>query len=732
MAWLITCGACRMNSGTSPPLKSTTLRSDIRAGLQFGWARMLPMVLQTEAAECGLACLAMVASYHGHDIDLAGLRRRFSTSLKGVTLSRLMGVAGQLGFACRPLKLDIEHLGQLRTPCLLHWDLNHFVVLKRFDRRGVVIHDPAHGARVLSPREVSEHFTGVALELMPGADFRPASERQGISLAGLTGKVRGLGPALLQILLLALALEVFALAAPFYLQWVLDHVLVSADGNLLMVLGLGFISITVFSALTTAARSWAVTWLGATLNVQWASNLFRHLMRLPLDWYEKRHVGDVVSRFGSIQTIQKTLTTQFVGSLLDGVMSLVTLLVMGFYSLWLTVLVAVLFVLYGLCRWIFFNPLRRANEDQIVYSARQQSELLESIRGAMPIKLANKKDQRLSRFANATVEATNRDIGIQRLTITFTLFNQLLFGLGRVALVWIAASLALKNHFTAGALVAFIAYADQFTSRAAGLIDKWVDFRMLKLHAERVADIALAEPEADAEVLWRGPVPEASVELVNVSFRYAESEPWILRNCNLRIEAGESVALAGPSGCGKSTLAKIVLGLLEATEGEVKFGGVDIRKIGLDSYRQWAAAVMQDDQLFAGSVAENISFFDPDRSLEEVQGAATKAAVHDDIAAMPMGYHSLVGDMGSSLSGGQRQRIILARALCRNPRLLVLDEATSHLDVHREQIVNAAIAKANMTRIVIAHRQETIASSDKIFILLGGQARSAELAQKRA
>lgn len=692
-----------------------------RAALQFGWSRRLPMMLQTEAAECGLACLAMIASFHGHDVDLAGLRRRFSTSLKGVTLARMMVMAGQLGFTCRPLKLDMDDLRQLKTPCVLHWDLNHFVVLKSAGRRGIVIHDPARGIRKLRMEEVSEHFTGVALELSPAADFAPVRERQAVSLRTLTGTAHGLLPALGQILLLALALEVFALAGPFYMQWVIDQVLVSVDRDLLTLLGLGFIGIAIFSAIITAARSWAVTWLSATLNVQWASNLFGHLMRLPLDWFEKRHVGDVVSRFNSIQTIQKTLTTQFIDSLLDGVMSLVTLVVMGFYSLWLTVLVVGLFVAYGLIRWVFFNPLRRANEEQIVYGARQQSELLESIRGAMPIKLANKQNERLGRYANATVATANRTIDIQRLGIAFTLSNQMMFGIGRVAMIWIAAALALGGKFSAGMLIAFIAYADQFTSRAVGLIDKWVDFSMLKLHAERVADIALTAPEKMADSAWNGSIPEASVELRNVSFRYAEDEPWILKNCNLRIEAGESVAITGPSGCGKSTLAKIVLGLLQPTEGEVRFGGIDIRKLGLDSYRQWVGAVMQDDQLFAGSVTDNISFFDPETTLVRVEEAAQLAAIYDDIAAMPMGYQSLVGDMGSSLSGGQKQRVILARALYRRPKLLVLDEATSHLDMGRERLVNDAVRQLKITRVSISHRAETIACADKIAAINRGQ-----------
>ncbi|MGN2242596.1 peptidase domain-containing ABC transporter [Frateuria sp. GZRR33] len=383
-----------------------------------------------------------------------------------------------------------------------------------------------------------------------------------------------------------------------------------------------------------------------------------------------------------------------------------------------------MFVLYGLLRWCFFNPLRRANEDQIVCAARQQSELLEAIRGVLPIKLANQQDERRARYANATVRMTNRDIGIQQLAITFNTVNQLIFGIGRVALVWIAAVQALKGRLSAGMLIAFIAYADQFIGRAVALIDKGVDFRMLKLHAERLADIAMSAPEQAGEPGWVGDPADASIELRDVSFRYAGGEPWILRNCNLRVESGASIAIAGPSGCGKTTLAKIMLGLLEPDEGEVLFGGIPIKKLGLARYRARVAAVMQDDQLFAGSIADNICFFDPQPNWDLIGAAAATASVHADIAAMPMGYQTLVGDMGSSLSGGQRQRVILARALYRRPQLLVLDEATSHLDVERERLVNAAIQQIRITRVVIAHRPETMAAVEHVISLKQGKTES--------
>lgn len=699
--------------------RSSDVRRKSSSALPFrlGFAERLPLLLQTESAECGLACIAMVAVYHGHDLDVASLRRRFAASLKGMTLSRLMQVAEQFGFACRPLKLDLGELGKLKTPCLLHWDLNHFVVLKSAGKRGVTIHDPAVGIRKLSLRAASEHFTGVALELVPRPEFSPVRERRKLPLGTLTGKISGLTSALVQILVLAFALEVFGLTIPFYLQWVLDQVLVSADRNLLTLLGVGFGAVTVLTAFLGAARSWVVTWLSAALNVQWANNLFSHLIRLPLDWFEKRHVGDVVSRFSSIESIQKTLSNQFVGTLLDGVMSLVTLALMMVYSLRLTALVLAIFLAYGLARWLWFAPLRRATEEQIVFGARQQSELLESIRGVLPVKLANKHGERAARYANATVAATNREIAIQRLSIAFSASNQALFGLGRVALIWLGAMLVLDRAFTGGMLVAFVAYADQFTSRAAALIDKCVDLGMLRLHAERVADITLSGPETGPGAGWSGDVPNACLELRNVSFRYAEGEPWVLRDCNLTIAPGESVAVVGPSGCGKSTLAKIALGLLEPTEGEVLFGGINIKKLGLDTYRNWVAAVMQDDQLFAGSIADNISFFDPDASLESILMAASVADIHEEIMRLPMGYENLVGDMGSSLSGGQKQRVILARAFYRQPRLLVLDEATSHLDVRSEAAINASVRSLGITRLIIAHRQETIASAHRVVSL---------------
>lgn len=694
--------------------------TELLEGLRFGGARRLPLFLQTEAAECGLASLGMVAWFHGHRIDLAGLRRRFTVSLKGATLAYLMQVAGRLHLAPRPLRLELDELPRLRAPCILHWNLNHFVVLKSADSRGIVIHDPALGVRRLSLAEASRHFTGIALELAPTTEFRAVDERRRLHLRDLTGPVVGLKRSLAQVLVLALALQAIAIVAPFHMQWVVDGAVVSGDRDLLTVLGLGFLLLTLVQVTLAALRSWIVLYLSTTLNLQWLANVFSHLLRLPVSYFEKRHLGDVVSRFGAVTAIQRTLTSSFVEAILDGVMAAATLAMMVVYSAALAMVAIGAVVCYGLLRWLFYMPLRRATEEQIVHSAKQQSHFLETVRGVQSIKLFGRQEERRSRWLNLVVDTTNQDLAAQKLGLGFRSANGLVFGAERIAIVWLGALLVLDSAFSVGMLFAFMSYKEQFSARVAGLVDKMIDLRMLSLQGERLADIVLTAPEEDAPSMAADDI-EASLEVRAVSFRYSDTEPLVLVNCSFAVEAGESVAIVGPSGCGKTTLLKLMLGLLPTTDGKILAGGIDIQKLGIDRYRKLVGTVMQDDQLFAGSIADNISFFDPSPDQGAIERHARLAAVHDDIAAMPMGYNTLIGDMGAALSGGQKQRILLARALYKQPRILFLDEATSALDVQKERAVNEAVRSLNLTRIVIAHRPETIASADRVIVLQSGR-----------
>jgi len=690
------------------------------AGLTFRGGRRLPVFLQTEAAECGLASLGMVANFHGHRIDLAGMRRRFTVSLKGATLAYLMQVAGRLHLAPRPLKLELGELANLRTPCILHWDMNHFVVLRSADARGAVVHDPAFGVRRLSLEEVSKHFTGIALELSPTPDFHPADDRRHVRLRDLLGPVVGLKRSLAQVFVLALALQAIAVVMPFYMQWAVDGAVVSADRDLLTVLGLGFLLLALVQVSLTALRSWVVLYLSTNLNLQWLASVFTHLLRLPVSWFEKRHLGDVVSRFGAVNNIQRTMTSSFVEALIDGVMAAATIAMMIVYSATLTAVAASAVAAYGMLRWAFYDPLRRATEEHIVHTAKQQSHFLETVRGVQSIKLFGRQEERRSRWLNLVVDAVNQDLATQKLGLGFRSANGLVFGIERIAIVWLGALSVLDGGFSVGMLFAFMAYKDQFSARVAGLIDKAIEMRMLSLQADRLADIVLTAPEEEAGSAPADPI-DASLEVNNLSFRYSEMEPFVLLNCSFVVAPGESVAVVGPSGGGKTTLVKLMLGLLAPTDGKILAGGLDIQKLGIDRYRKLVGTVMQDDQLFAGSIGDNISFFDPTPDQSAIEHFAKLAAVHDDIAAMPMAYNTLIGDMGAALSGGQKQRILLARALYKQPRILFLDEATSALDVAKEKAVNEAIRSLKLTRIIIAHRPETIASAERVIVLQGGR-----------
>lgn len=693
--------------------------------LALHWGRrQLPILLQTEATECGLACVGMIAGYHRYRTDLATLRRRFPVSLKGATLAHLMQIAQQLDLATRAVKLDLEDLKDLRLPCILHWDFNHFVVLKTVNATSVTIYDPAVGIRKINLAEVSRLFTGVALELWPSQPFTPQVQKQTLRLRDLLGNVTGLHRSLAQIFALALSLEVLNVIHPFFLQWVIDHAIVSVDRSLLTTLALGFGLLMVMQQVISTVRSWALVYMSTTLGVQWQANVFSHLTRLPLSYFEKRHLGDIVSRFGEVNQVQQTLTNSFLEAVIDGLMVSVTLVMMFIYSTTLAWLSVGIMSVYAIIRWLWYRPLRHATAENLIHAAKQSSHFLETMRGIKAIKLFQRQHDRQASWLTLVVNQTNTQLRAQKLNIAYDMIKGILFGVGNIGLIWLGARMVMDGLFTVGALMAFAAYRGQFENRMSSLIAKYVELKMLRLHGERLADIVLTVPEAQSESMSIEQIEKTlspTIEVVDLRFRYSEYEPYILDGVNFKIAAGESVALVGPSGCGKSTLMQLLLGVLSPTSGDILIGGVSIRQLGLARLRSMLACVLQDDVLFSGSIADNISFFDSQVDFKHMQQCADRAAIAADIESMPMAYNTFVGDMGTILSGGQKQRILLARALYKQAPILLLDEATSHLDVALECQVNAAVRKLNTTRLIIAHRPETIASADRVITIMDGK-----------
>lgn len=684
---------------------------------RFRRRRRGPVILQTEAAECGLACLAMIASVHGFRTDLAGLRRRWAISQKGATLADLMQFAQSLDLAPRAVRLEPEELRCLNLPCILHWNMDHFVVLEQVRTGAAVIVDPAVGRRKVGLSQLRCNFTGVALELVPTARFSRGEDRTRLRLRDITANTGGLAHSLTVVFAVSMTLQVIALLMPFYSQLVIDDVVVSSDRDLLNLLALSFALLVCINSLVSMLRSWIVVTLSTRLNLQWTVRVFHHLARLPLDYFEKRHLGDVQSRFGSVTALQNLVTTQFVEAVIDGLMALTTLAVMVLYSTALAATVAASMMVYLLVRLSLFPRLHTASQEILVNGARKDSFFLESVRGILAIKNFGKESQRESVFQNYLADTLRATIRASRLQVLQSGCNRLVFGLQLIVVIWLGAIAIFDTRLTIGMLVAFLAYRAQFTERASALIDRCFEFRLARVQLDRLSDIVQTDPEPafSREVVIPAPagtcLPVATQAL---AYRYADNETPVFDNIDIAIAPGEHVAITGPSGCGKTTLLKVMMGLLQPSRGDVLVDGMPLARYGLLRYRQQIASVMQDDRLFAGTLIDNISFFDPEADIARVAACARIADVATVIEHMPMQYFTLVGDMGAALSGGQKQRILLARALYRRPKLLFLDESTSHLDACSEQIVNERLSHMSMTLIVVAHRRETIRHADRV------------------
>lgn len=708
-----------------------SLNTSLPIGMLFNKHRT-PVVLQTETAECGMACLAMIAGHYGYRSDLPALRKHYDVSLKGMTLHDVVRLAHKLKLSTRVLRAEMGDLRRLRLPCILHWDHMHFVVLTRISRHGVALHDPGVGRRVVSFEEVSRRFTGIALEAWPNHGFERKTERARVRIFDLVRRTDGFVRAATQILTMSLFLEILIIATPLAFQLILDQVIVVDDQNLLILVTLSLVLIMGFRVIVDFVRSWSIMATGATLTLQWKMSLFRHLIHLPLSFFERRHVGDLASRFMSLEVIQKTLTTGVISGLVDGLMSLGLVVMMWLYQPLLAMLAIGVMVLYGMSRIVAYRLYRTANEESIIYGARENTHFIETLRGMPSIKALVIGDRRQAVWNNYLVDHVSADLRVEKLNLIFKMVNTLLFGLDRILVIYLGARSVLSGAFTVGMFVAFLAYKDQFSLRIATLVDTLVKLTLVGLHSERVADIALAEPE-EVEGSYVAIIPAENVPTLHrkvalsaraISFRYGDNEPHIIEGFDFDVAPGECVAIVGPSGGGKTTLLKILAGLLPPSSGTVLLDELPILAIGMEHYRSQIGCVLQDDRLFAGSIAENIAAFQPAPDFDHIQRVSKLAAMHNEIMRMPMGYQTLVGDMGNSLSGGQIQRVVLARALYRTPRILLLDEATSHLDEENEQIINRAIRSLPITRIIVAHRRSTIDMADRVVPICPATARS--------
>lgn len=681
----------------------------------FGRRFVLPVVLQSEAAECGLACVAMVAAYHGRRADLTTWRKQSPISMRGATLLDVMRVAEHSALSVRAVRLELEELRQLKLPAILHWSFNHFVVLKRVSRRGIVVHDPAVGARRYSLQEAGRRFTGVAVELEPRLDFAAGEQNDRLGIVDLWRGTKGIVGSLGQVLILSLLIQGFALAMPFYMQIVVDDVLVKHDQELLVVLAAGFLLLTLVSVTTRAARGYANLYVANQINYNMGSSVFHHLIRLPMAYFEKRHLGDIVSRFGSLQPLQSFITDSSIVILIDGVLALATFALMCVYAVPLALVVLASVGLYAVFRLLQFGPLREANHEAISARAQLDSNFMETIRGLQGIKLGNHEAQRQGVWQNQFAQTINANARVGRLAIGYESANSAVTGIEHVVLIYLGAQQVLSGSMTIGMLFAFMAYRSNFSGSALSLVDQWIQYRMVGLHLERLSDITQTgmEPGLGDDSRLILPVT-GTLQLQDVHFRFSPGDPEVCGGISLQVAAGEMVALFGPSGVGKTTLLKLMMGLLPPASGQVLVDDQPIQGLGLKSFRHALGAVMQDDVLFSGTLRDNIASFELAPDEERVQAATRAVGIHEQIMALPMGYYTLIGDMGTSLSMGQQQRLMIARALYRTPRILFLDEGTAHIDVAGERALMQHIRTRGITCVYITHSPDLLSFADVV------------------
>lgn len=703
--------------------------------------RRVPIIFQSETTECSIACLAMIASHYGKILSVADLRARYPVSLRGLTLRNVIEIATDLELRARPVRCEPEDLRLLRKPAMLHWDMEHFVVLTGIRGDRFRINDPGRGMRTVSAAELGRHFTGIAVDFDRTVSFKRQSGSERLTLRKLVGQVAGMRASFFAVLSLSLVLECLLLLQPMILRYIIDLGFMGNDQELVFYL----CTIGAVAALCAAgvafARDFATLVAGSTLNLRMAHGLFSHSLSLPISFYEKRLTGDLVDRYRSIENIERFLIGELPVAVLDGMFTLVSLTVLIVVAPTIALLTLAVFCVFALHRAFGLRELRDAEEGVVSARGHESGYLFESIQGILSIKVRAGESDRQGNWLSRFVALLNAQRRMATLQAQHRSVKVLLGGVDLVLFAAVSYTQFQSQQLSFGALLAILFYKTHFFARATALAERAANLRMLRIHLDRLEDIVHATPErlsvavsasssapafenAEANADTSTNPSAHSIVFENVSFRYTQFDPWILQDASFEIRPGEFVALTGPSGSGKTTVLKLLLGLYSAESGAVKIGGVDIGKSALAAVRRNFGVVMQDDQLMIGTIAQNVSFFDADTDMDRVMWCCAQACIHEEINALPMGYSTRIGGNAAGLSGGQRQRVLLARGLYRQVKFLLLDEGTANLDQMRESAIIANLRGLSLTTLLIAHGDRPLASADRILMLDNCQIRS--------
>jgi NHLM bacteriocin system ABC transporter peptidase/ATP-binding protein len=676
------------------------------------------VLFQLNATECGAACLAMLLRFHGRPTRVADVRELTGVGRDGLNASTLIAAAGRYGLRMKAFALQPADFAKVPMPAIVHWNFDHFVVVERWTPGTVTIVDPASGRRTITAQEFSNQFTGVVLAAEPTADLDRSAKRQKPQWLTYARSLFSQPGVLLQVLAASLVLQVLGLAVPLLTKIVVDDVLANGQEKLLPVIGLGLAIIVLGQLVTSYLRSVLLLSLQANVDRRMMHGFFAHLLRLPYRFFEQRTAGDLMMRVSSNAQVREILTSQTISVVIDGSLMVVYLAFLLAHEPSFGAIVLAIALVQGALLLGSRRAMHELTQRDLIAQSESQAYLVEALKGISTLKASGAEERTLTHWSTLYANQLTASVRRGHLSATIDTLLTVLRVLAPLVLLWFGARQVMNGEMSLGTMLALQALAASILAPLASLVGNAQRLQMVGAHLDRLSDVLEAAPEPstgqELDVTGR-------LEVDRVSFRYDDQAAPVLHDVSVSIEPGQKVALVGRSGSGKSTLAKLLLGLYEPTNGQVRFDGIPLRDLHRETLRRQLGVVMQEPVLFSGSIRQNIAFNDPEIDLAQIVEAARLAGIDDEIASLPMGYDTWLGEGGGGLSGGQRQRLALARALVHRPAVLVLDEATSHLDTSTEALVEHNLRALDCTRIVIAHRLSTVRDADLILVMDGGR-----------
>ncbi|MFI7520590.1 peptidase domain-containing ABC transporter [Micromonospora globbae] len=686
--------------------------------------RRVPLVLQMADADCGAACLAMIARRHGVRASLAAVRDVLDIGRDGITARALLAAGPRFGLRGRAFRADAAHVGALPLPAIAHWENAHFVVVEHVSERGVRLVDPALGRRLLTPAEFAAGFSGTVLTYTRDPQSPPAPSTAG---PGPIARLRRARPLLRPFLpqlgaafTVSLVLQALGLALPMATTVAFDRIMPARETALMPYLALAIAALVLTQFGVAYLRSRLLVTLQARVDAALMTRLFGHLLRLPYAFFQQRSSGDLMQRLSSSILLRELVTTQVLTAVIDGVLVIAYFGVLLASDLAFAGMAAAIGVAQVVAVAVVNGRLLRLSQRHLTVQADAESALIEALNGIATVKSMGAERQVFDGWLRRYTTALDADVAQNRLSATVANITASVQLAGPLALLWLGTG-RLFDGANLGQTLGLQALAMSALTPLASLVASAQVLQSVVSHLQRLRDVFAARPEPAGDPDLPAPHLTGRISVRDVSFRYDGATPPVLHGISFDVAPGEKVAIVGPSGSGKSTLAMLLTGLYRPTTGEILFDGVPLSHIDPTALRRQFGVVLQESYLFRDSIRRNVSLVHPGIGMPAIRAAAEVAAIDQDIAAMPMGYDTQVAERGQALSGGQRQRLAIARAVAGQPAVLLLDEATSHLDVATERRVDQAISALRCTRIVVAHRLSTVRNADQILVVADGR-----------